>query len=103
MNDEHKIFELYLEMAAEQEQAKAHVYPNGTKRWMLDNGDYHREDGPAIEYADGSKSWWLHDMQYSNAEEWAAALLMQRNQPHDENAVETFLKQIFKKDVDKAL
>jgi hypothetical protein len=31
----------------------------GDKRWML-NGGYHREDGPAIEYAHGSKSWYLN-------------------------------------------
>jgi hypothetical protein len=29
----------------------------GTKRWYL-NGNLHRLDGPAIEWADGSK-WWL--------------------------------------------
>ena len=30
---------------------------NGTKRWWL-NGKLHREDGPAIEYASGSKLWY---------------------------------------------
>ena len=29
----------------------------GTKHWFK-NDKYHREDGPAVEYADGSKSWW---------------------------------------------
>ena len=28
----------------------------GTKRWYQ-NGQLHREDGPAVEYADGTKSW----------------------------------------------
>jgi hypothetical protein len=32
----------------------------GTKRWFL-NGKYHREDGPAVEYANGSKEWYLND------------------------------------------
>ena len=32
----------------------------GTKRWFL-NGKFHREDGPAVEYADGDKQWYLHD------------------------------------------
>jgi hypothetical protein len=32
---------------------------NGTKCWYLNN-KYHREDGPAVEYADGSKVWWLN-------------------------------------------
>ena len=31
----------------------------GNKRWMLDS-KFHREDGPAIEYADGKKWWALH-------------------------------------------
>ena len=31
----------------------------GTKSWYL-NGKYHREDGPACEYADGTKSWYLN-------------------------------------------
>lgn len=35
------------------------VYPNGDKYWYL-NGELHREDGPAIEYADGTKFWYLH-------------------------------------------
>jgi hypothetical protein len=39
------------------------VYPNGTKYWYL-NGKYHREDGPAIEWADGTKSWYLDDKRH---------------------------------------
>ena len=35
------------------------VYPNGTKYWYL-NGQLHREDGPAIEWANGSNSWCLN-------------------------------------------
>jgi hypothetical protein len=33
---------------------------DGTKRWRLKNGEYHREDGPALECADGYKSWWIN-------------------------------------------
>jgi antitoxin component YwqK of YwqJK toxin-antitoxin module len=36
------------------------VHPNGSKWWYL-NGKFHREDGPAIEYADGTKKWCLND------------------------------------------
>ena len=32
----------------------------GNKRWRL-NGKFHREDGPAIEYADGTKHWYIND------------------------------------------
>ena len=35
------------------------TYPTGTKRWYL-NGNLHREDGPACEFATGGKSWWLN-------------------------------------------
>jgi adenosylmethionine-8-amino-7-oxononanoate aminotransferase len=35
------------------------VYPDGDKFWFL-NGEYHREDGPAIEYADGTNFWYLN-------------------------------------------
>ena len=31
----------------------------GSKRWYF-NGELHREDGPAIEWADGSKHWFLN-------------------------------------------
>jgi hypothetical protein len=33
---------------------------NGNKRWFL-NGEYHREDGPAVEFHDGSKFWYLNN------------------------------------------
>ncbi len=39
------------------------VHENGDKFWYL-NGQLHREDGPAREYADGSKSWWLNDQRH---------------------------------------
>ena len=35
------------------------VYDIGTKHWLL-NGNLHREDGPAIEYASGTKLWYLN-------------------------------------------
>jgi hypothetical protein len=41
------------------EDGPAIEYANGYKAWYL-NGKRHREDGPAIEYASGSKAWWLN-------------------------------------------
>jgi hypothetical protein len=32
----------------------------GNKFWTM-NGDYHRTDGPAAEWADGDNYWWLND------------------------------------------
>ena len=34
------------------------VDDEGTKRWYLNN-NFHREDGPAVEYTDGTKCWYL--------------------------------------------
>ena len=31
----------------------------GNKIWRNENGELHREDGPAIEYTDSSKEWWI--------------------------------------------
>lgn len=41
------------------EDGPAFEWANGTKCWYL-NGKYHREDGPAVEYADGTKEWYLN-------------------------------------------
>jgi len=42
---------------------KVKVYPDGTKCWWL-NGQRHREDGPAYEFANGNKSWFLNDKRH---------------------------------------
>jgi hypothetical protein len=34
-------------------------YANRNKIWCL-NGELHRQDGPAVEYADGYKAWWFN-------------------------------------------
>ena len=49
-------------------ESKLEIDKNGTKRWKLPNGDFHREDGPAIEYSNGAKSWYLNDIKYSEQE-----------------------------------
>ena len=38
----------------------------GTKEWRL-NGQLHRTDGPAIEWANGTKVWYLHGIRYDPA------------------------------------
>jgi hypothetical protein len=38
---------------------KVKVWPNGEKHWLL-NGYFHREDGPAREFANGGKEWYLN-------------------------------------------
>ena len=43
------------------------VYPNGDKWWLL-NGKFHREDGPAVEWANGHKEWYLNGKSMSEDE-----------------------------------
>jgi hypothetical protein len=41
------------------EDGPAIEFANGTKYWFA-HGKLHRVDGPAMEYADGEKSWYLN-------------------------------------------
>ena len=34
---------------------------DGTKRWYNDQGQLHRIDGHAVEWASGTKQWWVND------------------------------------------
>jgi hypothetical protein len=46
------------------EDGPAIEYNSGSKEWWI-NGKRHREDGPAIEYSNGRKYWYLNDIKYS--------------------------------------
>ena len=50
------------------EDGPAIEFINGSKEWYL-NGQLHRLDGPAIEYRDGNKYWYLNDKFYIE-QEW---------------------------------
>jgi hypothetical protein len=143
MSDDAKIYELYMENAAANEQPQMRMDENGDKTWHL-HGELHRKDGaavelangtkywflhgalhrvgaPAVEYANGAKHWWLHgkrhredgaavelasghkywylhDKFYADADAWAQALLKMRNEPHDEESVQKFVRMILTKD-----
>ena len=43
------------------------VNTNGDKLWYQ-NGNLHRTDGPAIEYANGSKLWFIEGKGYTKGE-----------------------------------
>jgi len=47
----------------------------GDKYWSL-NGQFHREDGPAIEYINGNKRWFYHgeEINCSSQEEFKRLL-----------------------------
>ena len=36
------------------------IYDNGAREYFNKAGQYHREDGPAIEWANGTKEWWVN-------------------------------------------
>ena len=58
--DEHGTKYWCLNGKYHREDGPAVEYAGGNKYWYL-NGEYHREDGPAIERADGTKAWFLHN------------------------------------------
>jgi len=57
----------YLNGQYHREDGPACEYASGTKEWFL-NGKRHREDGPAIEWADGEKEWYLNDVELTEEE-----------------------------------
>ena len=38
------------------------IRPNGIKWWRNSQGQWHRDDGPAIEWADGTKQWYKNGL-----------------------------------------
>ena len=49
----------YLNDKYHREDGPAIEYADGDRVWYL-NGKLHREDGPAVEWADGTKEWYLN-------------------------------------------
>jgi hypothetical protein len=47
---------------------KVTVDSYGNIRWRNEVGQYHREDGPAREYADGTKEWYINDKRLTETE-----------------------------------
>lgn len=44
--------------------SKLEIDKSGTKRWYNEQGKFHREDGPAIEYEDGTRCWYINDLRH---------------------------------------
>jgi hypothetical protein len=61
----------YLDGKYHREDGPAIEYASGHKEWYL-NGKRHREDGPAVEYASGYKAWYLNDKKLTEKEHKAA-------------------------------
>ena len=61
MNDNQLIFEAYAnkqQRVCENAQPICKTDANGNKYWYI-NGKWHREDGPAVEWANGNKCWYI--------------------------------------------
>jgi hypothetical protein len=41
---------------------KLTIDTSGNKRWRLPSGEYHREDGPAIEWNNGDTAWYINGL-----------------------------------------
>ena len=59
----------YLNGKYHREDGPAIEFANGTKEWYLD-GELHRENGPAIEYANGDRVWFLNGVCFTKSEYW---------------------------------
>ena len=57
----------YLNGQRHREDGPAREFANGTKFWFL-NGQLHREDGPAVEWANGIKVWYLNGKELTEQE-----------------------------------
>lgn len=64
---------------------------NGGISWYL-NGDFHREDGPAMVYCDGRKWWWLEGKRYCFEKKYLKALKAYKNRKSWEALKEYKLK-----------
>ena len=40
------------------------IFPDGKQIWRNENGNRHREDGPAVIYPDGSQFWYINDIRH---------------------------------------
>ena len=116
MNDNQLIFEAYLKENAQpicktdangnkywyingkwhREDGPAIEWANGDKCWYI-NGKLHREDGPAVEHANGDKFWYIQGNKYPDAQQWAKAVLQMQKKPAEPNDVQEFLRTILSK------
>ena len=67
---------------------KVTVDEYGTIRCYNEDGQLHREDGPAVEWANGDKSWYLNGQRLTEEE------FNKRTQPHREMTVAQLEKEL---------
>jgi hypothetical protein len=96
MSDDAKIYELYVESKAADQESQKYVDSDGSV-WLDQHMRLHRMDGPAIERNNGDKEWWLHGASYKDATTWAEATLKHQNKLHDDMSIEVFLRKVLVK------
>jgi hypothetical protein len=57
---EEKDLPINKEKELKEEWPKCTIDERGSKIWKNKEGEYHRDDGPAIEYIDGDKEWFIN-------------------------------------------
>jgi len=62
VNKNNKVW--WLNGQRHREDGPAVEWAYGDKEWWL-NGELHRDDGPALEYTDGHNEWYLHGAEYT--------------------------------------
>ena len=55
-------------------KSKLTIDQNGTKEWKLPSGDFHKEDGPTLEYISGTKLWWINGIPIYSEQEYKSEL-----------------------------
>jgi hypothetical protein len=67
INSQGDKFYLNAENKYHREEGPALEFADGTNEWRI-NGKIHREDGPAVIYSDGQKIWFIDDKQLTEKE-----------------------------------
>ena len=63
--DEHGTTRHPINGELHREDGPAIEWANGDQAWYI-NGKCHREDGPAFERANGTKEWWIKGIEQEN-------------------------------------
>ena len=71
--------EEYNKKIIEMKVQNPEINKDGTKYWYNEKREFHRLDGPAVEYVDGFKSYWIEGIRYT--EEWFNKKIGKKEKP----------------------
>jgi hypothetical protein len=55
------------------EDGPALIHKSGNKHWYI-NGQLHRDDGPAIEYANGTREWYINGVRFFSSTDYRSVI-----------------------------